>query len=442
MPYTFTAQHAQKLYGQKLSIKNIASNDVEDIEIQKKDVALARPGLEGYGLRALHRHKRRGAMHVFLKVFKQDIPQRHARSEFLVRLGLAKHHEWIFQGVPYGWFNKQSVNGTEIVGHLTKFIGLQYGKPGEDFGVLKEEGEWSVFTDQERRAFATHLASAICGLERLQFVHGDLSPGNIMIGPGPNGRNVCCLCDFDGFYHPSQPLLPRRFDGQPVRPLGNPEYRYPALIEKITADKSDSDNSIVVETDRFALGVLICEMVVWNENVAKRLGRPQLLDERIISSRGLSAIPDNVKATFPRGFALLERSLKAGSWEDMPAPDEWLNCLGIQSVLPTPFKTPPHVLFYRKKGTARKLHRHAVLNNKPTDHFGAVDPELAGITFKRDDANHVVLAISSPLPSALRRGGRQESLKPDTKAALAVLPGDLLRIGDWEIVFEESAKTP
>jgi serine/threonine protein kinase len=440
MAYAFTGQQVQKLYGQKINIRNIATNANDTINIQNKNVFPARRGIEGYGLRALHRHKQRGDVDAFLKVFQKDIPQRHQRSEFLVKLGLAKHHEWIFQGVPYACFNRQQVNSVEIVGHLTKFIGLQYGRPAEDLVVLKDEGQFDAYTQDERRAFAAHLASAVCALERVQLVHGDLSGGNVMIGPGPGGRNICCLCDFDGFFHPSQPMLPRKFEGDLTRPLGSLGYQYPELMRRMAADKDDSNETITVETDRFALAVLICEMMIWNIKLSKTLGRPQLLDEGIIKSRRLSDIPDNIKSTFSAGFALLEKALQAGSCEYMPAPDDWLNCLGIQSVLPTPFKSAPQVLFFKRKSNGRKLYRQAVLNQRPTGNFDVIDPELGNIVFNRDNSNHVILAIGSGLPCALRRSGRQERLTKDARVALPILPGDLLRIGDWEIVFEESSQ--
>jgi len=438
MTYTFTAQQAQKLYGQKLSIRNLGTNTNEQINVQGKNVFAARRGAEGYGLRAIHKHKKLGNIDAFLKVFQKDIPERRQRSEFLVKLGLAKHHEWVFQGVPYAWFNRLSVQDFEIVGHLTKFIGLQYGDPAEDFVVLKDEGKWDKYSENERKAFAIHLASAVCALERLDIVHGDLSGGNIMIGPGPNSRKICCLCDFDGFYNPSQPLLPRQVDGLATRPLGSPGYIYPEIVARIAADKHDNDNSIFIETDRFALAVLICEMMVWNTKLAKKLGRGQLVDEANVKTRQLSDIPDNVKSSFSAGFNLLERALRAGSCQDMPAPDEWLNCFGVQSVLPAPFKTAPQVIFYRRKGSRREFHRHASLSKDPTGSFGVVHPDLRDIIFSRNDTNHVTLAIGSSLPCALRRSGRQETLPKDSKIALAILPGDLLRIGDWEIMFEES----
>lgn len=441
MTYTFVARHLENLYGQKLAIRNIATNANDAIDIQPKKVFPARRGIEGYGLRALHRHQKQGDVHAFLKVFHKDIPDRHQRSEFLVKLGLAKHHDWIFQGVPYAWFNRRKVNGVEIVGHLTKFVGLQYGRPAEDLVVLKSDGKWDNYALDDRRAFAAHLASAVCALERVQLVHGDLSGGNIMVGPGPGGRSICCLCDFDGFFHPSQPMLPRKFDGELTRPLGSVGYQYPDLIRRIGTDKNENDENIFVETDRFALGALICEIMVWSSSLGKKLGREQLLEDTQIRAQRLSDIPDNVKASFSQGFSLLEKALMAGSCEAMPTPEDWLICLGVQSVLPTPFKSPPQVLFYRRKGGGRRLHRQAILNQRPTGSFDVIDPDLGGIAFLRDDQNHVTLAIGSGLPCALRRSGRQQVLTSDAKAALPVLPGDLLRVGDWEIVFEESAST-
>jgi len=438
MSYTFTGQGVQKLYGQTFSIKNIASNADEIIEIQLKEVFRARRGTEGYGLRAIHRHRKLGNLHAFLKVFGKDIPQRRQRSEFLVKQGLAKRHEWVFQGVPYAWFNRRNVNGAEIVGHLTKFIGLQYGEPAEDFSVLKENGQWDGYLPLERRSFAAHLASAIYALERLDLVHGDLSGGNLMIGSGPEGRHICCLCDFDGFYHPSQEKLPRKFEGELTRPLGSSGYRYPELIKRARADKDDDDENLFVEADRFALAVLICEMMVWNTDLGKKLARAELLDEDVITSRKLSDIPDRTKGSFSQGFELLEKALHAGSCQDMPTPDDWLRCLGVRLVASIPFKTAPGVLFYRRESSVRKLYQHRVLNTKTAGSFGEVHSDLGAITFKRDDANQVVLAIASLLPCALCRSGRQQTLAEEEKKSVAIVPGDRLRIDDWEIHFEES----
>jgi serine/threonine protein kinase len=437
MAYTFAAIDAESIYGQKFSVKNDATKSMEEIKIHKKETFLAREGLEGYGLWALHSHKRLGALNAFLKVFKRDIPERRDRTEFLVHLGLARHHEWVFQGVPYAYFNQQPVNGKAVVGHLTKFIGLQYGKPAEDFFRLKESGEWDRISQAERQSYAVHLASAVCALERLQLVHGDLSGGNIMIGAGPDAKNICCLCDFDGFVHPSLPLLPRHYAGIPTRPLGSPGYRYPDLIKRTLADEPETDESIFVETDRFALAVLICELMVWNSAFTNKLGRHELLTEKTILGRQLPAALDEAAREFPRGFSLLEKAHSAGSCNEMPSPTDWLECLGVQSIIPVPFKVP-HVLFFRKEGTKRRLRSEVLLKKMPSGNFGVVAQDLKAITFTRTEENHLTLSINSRLPCALRRAGRQDILAEEQKKALPIWPGDTLRIDSWEIVFEDS----
>jgi serine/threonine protein kinase len=438
MSYFFTAKDLQGLYGQNFSITNSTTRSAETVEIQRKEIFPARAGLEGYGIRALHRHATRGNVHTFLKIFQKDVPQRHGRSQFLVKMGLAKHHEWIFQGVPYAWLNRRKVNGIEIVGHLTKFIGLQYGAPAEDLMVLKDDGKWHSYSNAERRSLAIHLALAICGLEKLSLVHGDLSPGNVMIGPGPNETDVCCLCDFDGFQHPSVSRLPRKIDGIPTRPLGSEGYQYPELVERIGADKNNDDETIIVETDRFALGVLICEMMVWSPSVMRALGRAELLDKRIILSRRLSGIPEEVGAMFPKGFALLESALRAGSCSSMPTPEDWLNCLG--QALVARFQSAPMILFYRGQGPEKELHRRAVLSSKPSGSFGMVHSDLADIAFNRDSQNQVTLSINGGVPGALKRCGQQRGLTTHDRASLKMAPGDVLHIGGWEIEFMDSAE--
>ena len=170
-----------------------------------------------------------------------------------------------------------------------------------------------------------------------------------------------------------------------------------------------------METDRFALAVTICEMMVWNSDLEKKLGRPQLLNEDIVLSGKISDIPDHVKSSFSQGFALLEKALRAGKCDDMPTPDDWLTCLGVRSVVPSPFKTTPQVLFFRRKGNGRKLHKQAVLNTNPTGSFGVVDKELNDIAFSRNstesrcalDRSGVAMRVAARRPAGNSRKGGQ-----------------------------------
>jgi serine/threonine protein kinase len=438
MTYEIKAVDLWKLYGQAFSVYNQKTKHDERLEIAQKDVFLARDGLEAYGLRLMHHHSQLGDIHAFLKIFKADLPQRRERSEFLISLGLAGQHEWVFQGVPYGWFGRKQINGVEVIGHATKFIGLQYGAPAEEFFILKDSGDWDGYAADERRAFACHLASAVDALERMQFTHGDLSHRNIMIGPGPGGRRVCCLCDFDGFAHPKVPLLPRQHNGQPVRPLGAEGYQYPELLARIAADARNSDDRVYVETDRFALGVLACEMVAWTNDLPQRLKREQLLSDEMISKRSLRSLPDDVKQRFTAGFNLLERALQAGSCADMPSPRDWLEALGLPSIVQNvSFQGEPFLqVFDRKKH--RRLVSRARLNTKNSGDFGALQTDLRIVSYRRTDDNKVNIAIAGPLPAALRRAGRTQSISADGRKDLAVQPGDVIIIGDWELLFEDS----
>src|SRR5262249_12609584 len=126
MTYAIDGLKLNSLYGQSFHI--IHNGENHEFEIQPKSVFSAKGGLEAYGLRVLHRHPARGDIQAFLKIFRKDIPQRRERTAFLVNSGLAKNL-WVFEGVPYLYLNRFRVNNVEIAGHVTHFIGLQFGAP-------------------------------------------------------------------------------------------------------------------------------------------------------------------------------------------------------------------------------------------------------------------------------------------------------------------------
>lgn len=437
MSYTISALHTNRLYGQSFDVYNAATRTSEIVEIKPKAVYRARMGLEAYGMRCVHKHSQKGDIETFLKIFKLDVGERSDRTRFLRDLGLVSKHAWVFQAVPYAWLDRKSVNDVEIIGHMTKFVGLEYGGPAEDFATLKE-GAWDVCDERRRRVFAAHLASAVAALERMSLTHCDLSHGNIMIGPGPDGAEVCCLCDFDGFAADGVTPLPRRdASGAPVRPLGTTGYQYPELLDRISRDASDSDPSILVETDRFALGAIICEMMVWDTDVSAQLNRMELLSDEIIRRRRIDLLPDAIVKRFPKGFALLQTALKAGSPDAMPSPQEWLQLLGVPDVAPPPL-TRPFVQIYRRTAYARPF-SEALLRVRTAGDFSSLHPELAMISYQRTPGAHLTLSLAGPLPAHLKRGGRLHPLSGAGRQNLTLCAGDAIRIGDWELRFEEAA---
>lgn len=442
MSYAFRATHLQKLYGFTFTHQG------HTFEIQPKSVFRARAGLEAYGVKLIHTPpsgvtsagNAQGQIHSFLKIFKQDIPERRQRTAFLAKLGLAKSH-WAFQGVPYALFPGHDINGVQIVGHLTKFLGMQFGGPALDFAELKEK--WDIYTLPDRTAFATHLASAVDALERSGIVHGDLSHSNIMVGPGPKDALVCCLCDYDGFAHANIPQLPRKFENQNVRPLGARGYQYPELVKAIAADTANTDDGVSVRTDRFALAVLICEMIVWTNDLSEKLGRTELFSDDMIQSRDLAAIPADIRSKFPIGFDMLQRALSAPTFTDMPSPREWLGLLGMTSVIQVPFTGHPKARLKRRNWATRPIEIN-IINDQDGD-FGVLNPRLsplAGLRFLKgpDSASTgstLKLSFADHLPpAAVRRAGSTAIIA--TRSGFQAYPGDTIIIADWEISFEDS----
>src|SRR3954468_20811016 len=57
---------------------------------------------------------------------------------------------------------------------------------------------------------------------------------------------------------------------------------------------NNSDEDIMVQTDRFALGTSICEMMTWLPALDADLNRSELLSDDVIRSRSLTSLPDKL----------------------------------------------------------------------------------------------------------------------------------------------------
>lgn len=429
--YSFAGAFLKKIYQQKFSATNISSGQSVAFAIYDEQRARARTGLEAYGVLIDCHHPTIGKLPSFLKIFKLDIAERQGRTDFLVRSGLAKNHDWLFQGVPYAWLPRSAINGVEIIGHVAMQIGARYGGGAEDFGRLKEQDAWDAIPAKMRRTYAAHLCCAVAALETMNIVHGDLSAGNIMIGPGPDGETVCCLCDFDGFHHPSVPPLPRMVNGIPCRPLGTAGYQYPELLQRIAADTTMSDAGIMVETDRFALGTLICEMVVWSSSLARGLQRYELLTPEMIVRQAVTDLPNEVRDIWPQGFVLLDRAANAGSISDMPSPEDWLSALGVHVRPHQAFRNRPYIEFYRRRGNRMTLVGKAALSKADTGDFASVAPVLSAIQYHFTDKK-LTLKVTWPEPIFLVRESRSHQLG-DGPRDVPLNANDSLTSNFWEL---------
>ena len=333
MAYSLRATHIQQLYGSEFLCGE------HRFEIQLKDVYRARSGLDGYGLRAHHKHPDFGTIVAFLKFFRVDVPERKNRTLFLMDWAYRKKRRYL-DGVPYAYIENIKIGGIDVIGHLSKFAGASQGRSAQDFSELKET--WSGTSNDRRHSLAIQLALTIKELENDHITHGDVSSSNFLISDGPDESTLGFLCDFDGFHHAQVARLPRKHNGQLVRPLGSIGYQHPRLIELLGRDSTDEDDEIQVETDRFALAVLAIELIVWENDFRSNLGRAELLSDRMLQDRSIADLPNDIVDRFPEGFALLQKAFNSRGLVEMPSPQDWINVLRrSERVLSNELSRPP-----------------------------------------------------------------------------------------------------
>jgi hypothetical protein len=438
--YSFVAPQLKELYGEHFMARNMADGSSVTFTIGDKTGARARSGLEAFGILVDCKHPRHGVMPSFLKIFRTDVPERRPRTEFLIRQALARKHAWLFHGVPYAWIPDRQIKNVAIIGHVALQIGAKFGGGAEDFSRLKAQGAWPAALDLEtRRKLAAELCVAVASLEMQQIVHGDISSGNIMVGFGPNsGEKTCTLCDFDGFFHPAVESLPRWFDGQPCRPIGSAGYQYPELMARLAADSKSTDQGIMVETDRFALATIICELMTWSPALETSLNRSELLSEDVILSRSLTALPGTLTRRWPEGFGLLERALQANSTGAMPSPEDWLAALGFQVSSQASFVQRPHFRIYKRLGNVRTSAGSVLLANRNSGDFQPVDVSLADIGFSFSD-QRLIFDVKWPHPIFVTRNGQQRHLGNGPQS-ITLGPNDTFSSNFWEIEIRDGAR--
>lgn len=427
MSYEIIASDIKILFGTSTLIPKQNGGSVT-FNIPPKISGWPRTGLEAYGLLVNCQDNVRGCVPSFLKIFKSDIPERAQRTQFLASLGLHKAHDWLFQGIPYGWFGRFKINGVEIIGHVAQQISGTTLAVGEDIQRLRDQGRWN-FSLEDRQRLCGDLCAAVAAFEKLQLVHGDISTKNVMIASLNEGRPAAILCDYDGFYHPSQPLLPEVFAGIPCRPLGSPGFQLPKIF---------NNQQKFVDTDRFALGVMICDILALENNSwFSELQREELIGSEEYKSKNLSKIPSSVKKRCQDGFDLLELALKADNPAQMPSPEDWLNnVLGVPSI---PVFKHPMVRVSKRKGN--RVTPFVTANiTKQCGGFSSIDSALAVINYQVSNGK-LSLAFNKSNGGGLgniylKRSNHQKKFQDPTK--IDIFPDDTLVFNNWQLEFFEA----
>jgi hypothetical protein len=437
----------EKLAGQRFVQRNKDGVDVEvRFPTDLKSGGWPRKGLEGYAIPVTISHPVHGDRPSILKTFVHEVPTRAQRLDHLVSYGLAADHDWLFTGVPFASV-RRNVNGLAIDGHISKHACFDIN--GEDFSRLKNLDEFDHFTPEQRIWLAQQLCCGVVGLERKGIVHGDLSHGNLIVGYNDDRSRIqAVIIDYDGFYATGAPSLPRRHAGQPIRPLGTPGYQHPSLMKRITGDKTGADDGIRVESDRFALGVLCCELMCWNSQTGKELSRDELLSPDDLAG-GLRVAPVQLHAVWPEGAQLLETALATRHADDLPAPDEWLRALGMQvgGPAPTPFANgaPANLKISRQSGRGPLRHVRSVnmgTNANGAGDLGSVDQRLASVGYEYSRENGVVsLALIFKWNDPVKATRDGLKLGVDGKEAgrplkIEVGRSDVIRSNGWRFDFD------
>jgi hypothetical protein len=404
-------------------------------------------------------------------VFKFDVPERTPRTEFLTKTlqlgtkagraskGLPDDLHWMFFGFPFLWLGHVQVNGVPLLAHLTRHIGGERLGATADFqsykvGEKSDPISWDNVPADERAELALQLVDMVRTLETIGLVHGDLSHGNVLIGPGLDGRRIATLCDYDGYYYPKVPLLPRMQNGQPIRPVGTIEYQHPDLNERFNSDPNATDGGLYVATDRFAMGVLICEMMSWSSDLKTALVRETLLSQDDIRSRSLQAIDQKApqaRQMFPGGFELLERALQTrGMWSgsdsvawsknNLPGPDEWEEKIVGGGGAVWPKGAHPTVSILNASRRPAVLWKEGpIVNARGHFNVGSSGPPLLEqIHFEwREADGRLDLQFHCADDVRRRKGGVGAMLKEPSKRPLTVhvRPGDHFAVGGWLLQF-------
>lgn len=463
----------QELGGQKFRFR--MPEDGADCEVSltpwTKDRPWPTPGLEAYVIPGQCKHPTEGTFPVMLKVFKNEVPERNERTRFLTETlklgtksgrsakGLPDNLHWMFFGFPFHWMGRVRINNTEVIAHLTRHIGGERPGGTADFITYKSAEPtdpicWDHVQQSERVDLALQLVDMARTLEVIGFVHGDLSHGNLLIGPGAYGHRVATLCDYDGYYYPRVSQLPRVLNGQPIRPVGTPEFQHPEINKRFHADTTGADAGLFVGTDRFAMGVLICEMMVWSNALKGTLVRDTLLAEADIQARslqGVDRLAPAARKAFPGGFELLEKAMQAtGMWnassvsdwakQNLPGPDEWKAKI-LQGAAVWPDGSNPHVVYYKQVGTNPPTRRNEGAISSSQGNFaqavGAESP-LTEISFTwKSTERRLELTFSGADEVRRRRGTSGPFLKesPSRPLTVRVSPGDHFVTGTWRLIF-------
>jgi serine/threonine protein kinase len=104
----------------------------------------------------------------------------------------------------------------------------------------------------------TTAAHSLRTLHRLNIVHGDLKPANMLVKQTPRGAFTAKLIDFDSAYFSAEPPL------QQEEVIGDMAYYSPELARYLMGHAATLPADLTIQSDIFSLGLLFSEYLTGN----------------------------------------------------------------------------------------------------------------------------------------------------------------------------------
>lgn len=256
-----------------------------------------------------------------VKAFWEPTSERYDRSLVLVQQQLANRNKATgdaLGGAPFALIKD--------LGTHTPFAVVMKNVSGTSWRNWRERARGADYPPaawpslETRATWGYGLATAVLRMEERQFVHADLSPGNVMLTP----EGDMALVDFDGFVHP-------QWNHLDLMIAGSPGYAAPEIAQGLTAK---------VGSDRVALALLIQEFLLTGESDVSydEVFRWAYDQKQEINLRQGEAHPA-VRRKWPQIADLVEAALCAPEIAHRPAPELWRHLLfhlAKYGVEPTP----------------------------------------------------------------------------------------------------------
>jgi serine/threonine protein kinase len=195
---------------------------------------------------------------------------------------------------------------------------------------------------KQRISVVYNLSEGIKWLEGQDISHRGLSSTNVYVDAQKGNVH---LVDWDAMFHPAL----QRPDN-----LTHVATGYIPPFVKVKG-YSDARNTWRRCADRFGLTLMNAEILSLGTDFPLKEEGTTWDQDEIYNRSGpyLTSIIDGLRAQFPKAAVLLEQSLEATSFDDCPAPVDWIAALGSESAIkakPIPVRDRPAFVGLNKAG--------------------------------------------------------------------------------------------